>query len=147
MQLIPDLAPRTRLCVQILYVIFSVTRAGNLIKFVSHSVMTGFTSAAGLYIGISQVGDSARANAHLACRLIELSCRTGQLCSFHPCVCALPLKHICQQSIVRNSAHSWCLHVNVQLKFIFGVKLSGEFPYNYQLFNFYQSHGPKTGSK
>jgi hypothetical protein len=40
---------------QILYVLFSITRAGNLIKFLSHSVMTGFTSAAGLYIGISQI--------------------------------------------------------------------------------------------
>ena len=102
---------------QIIYIILSITRAGGLIKFISHAVMTGthrvlpdesgtcrgthftpafilwgccfagFTSAAGLYIGISQ------------------------------------------------------------LKFIFGVHIAGEFAKNYELFNYYRNHGIKQGSK
>jgi hypothetical protein len=50
-----SLAPVLTFWVGIIFLVLSITKAGNLIKFVSHSVMTGFVSAAGLFIGLSQL--------------------------------------------------------------------------------------------
>ena len=57
----PDQEARARaasvltLWVGIIFVCMSLCRLGGLIKFLSFSVMTGFTSACGLYIGLTQM--------------------------------------------------------------------------------------------
>lgn len=50
-----SLAPVLTFWVGIIYLVLSITKAGQLIKYISHSVMVGFTSAAGLFIGLSQL--------------------------------------------------------------------------------------------
>jgi MFS superfamily sulfate permease-like transporter len=50
-----SLAPVLTFWVGIIFLLLSISKAGNLIKYVSHSVMTGFVSAAGLFIGLSQL--------------------------------------------------------------------------------------------
>ena len=81
-------APVLTFWVGVVFLLLSITRMGNLIKYVSHSVMVGFVSAVALFIGISQI------------------------------------------------------------KHILGIKLHGEYPYNWELYAYYLQHNAiREGSK
>eukprot|EP01034_Spumella_vulgaris_P027443 gene27443-34159_t len=50
-----DLAGETALCVGFILTVMSVLKLGNFIRFISHPVMSGFTTAAAMLIGMNQL--------------------------------------------------------------------------------------------
>jgi sulfate permease, SulP family len=59
------------LLVGLFHLLLAVVRAGAVVELISHPVIVGFTAAAGLIIGLSQVRDLTGVDAHRSERFVE----------------------------------------------------------------------------
>jgi sulfate permease, SulP family len=65
------LAGALALLVGAIHVLLALVRAGAIVELISHPVIVGFTAAAGLVIGLSQVRDLTGVDAHRSERFLE----------------------------------------------------------------------------
>jgi sulfate permease, SulP family len=65
------LAGALALLVGVIHVLLAIVRAGAIVEVISHPVIVGFTAAAGVIIGLSQVRDLTGVDVHRSERFVE----------------------------------------------------------------------------